>query len=494
MFVPRTPGGQLTSMLRDTEVMFTVLTGDRVKFTEKAGIMLKNELCQNNPWSGQDCERANCLICYSGEEHHGDCRRRNVTYSNQCQQCLALGRDSVYYGESARSAFERGTEHARDRVAEKEDSHMHQHIIAEHFGEEGVKFKMKIEKVHRTAMYRQIHEAVLIKMNGHKNILNSKTEFNSCVLPEIAVRMGQFMVEEEEEAIEMGMKGRRRRKENEVLPGMPASKRRRRWKLDVGKRKENPLATMNIGMPLNKKRRIENFFQKSENKAHSAPSPNIIDYREGRFHSIAVTGHQKRENPGVSKINNIREMFQKLAEKEKHKKEKLEENNSESKKKEEEGRKLSGRKKVFENEIVPEVTNISTKDSKNQEFQSKLRFFKNKENKNFSSKGSSRKKKKKGVEKVANKMKITNFFAITQIGESKDSRRSSNPNLDAPTSIPGTPPKLHPNVDNKVNLSPGLNSFGNSVRLSPSRSVFEIRKSEIKPGRNEQNKLEDEIS
>ena len=74
----------------------------------------EDELCRNNLWSGEDCERTNCLICYSGDEQHGDCRKRNVTYSNQCLACLEVGRESVYYGETARSSFERGTEHARE--------------------------------------------------------------------------------------------------------------------------------------------------------------------------------------------------------------------------------------------------------------------------------------------------------------------------------------------------------------------------------------------
>ena len=125
------------------------------------------------------------------------------------------------------------------------------------------------------------------------------------MLPEIAVRMGQFTVEDEEDAIENGMKGRRRKKENrDILPGMLASKRRRRWKLEVGKRKEDPLATMNIGMPQSKKRRIDQFFQKSDNNAHPSSRPNVIDSREGRHYRqkncITVTGHQKKvENPGI---------------------------------------------------------------------------------------------------------------------------------------------------------------------------------------------------
>ena len=267
---------------------------------------------------------------------------------------------------------------------------------------------------------------------------------------------------------------------------MPANKRRRRWKLEMGKRKENPLATINIGMPHSKKRRIEHFFQKNEiklgcdNNVHLSPSQTNCDYREGRQYKpenvIAATGHQKRENPGTSKINNIRDMFQKLSEKENQKKEENEERN------------LSEKKNSVDFAIASEVTS-STNNDKISEFQNNLNYFKNKEIKNFSSKGSAR--KKNGVKnKITSKMKITNFFAKAQTGECKYTRGSSDRNLDATTTLPAHPgePKISPNIfENNVNPSRSPSILEKNIHPDELRE----RESEIEPSRNEKNKSED---
>ena len=61
---------------------------------------------------------------------------------------------------------------------------------------------MKIVRSHMSAFSRQVHEAVLIEMNG-SGILNSKGEFNRCQLPRLSVQMGEMVVKEHDNILEM---------------------------------------------------------------------------------------------------------------------------------------------------------------------------------------------------------------------------------------------------------------------------------------------------
>ena len=129
------------------------------------------------------------MVCaHRDDKESSDCKRRNVTYLTWCLLCKKNNRESVYVGEMARTTFERGLENERDRVTEKEASHMHQHIQDEHAEDPGqVAFAMNVIRSHKSAINRQINEAVLIANYGEKNLLNSKFEYNRCILPSITI-------------------------------------------------------------------------------------------------------------------------------------------------------------------------------------------------------------------------------------------------------------------------------------------------------------------
>ena len=201
MFVPRTPGGELIRRLREAEEQLHSVTGGRkVKLVEKSGKMLKRILNVTNPDRTDNCSREKCFPCSKAGEGEGAmCKKRNVTYQTSCLECLAVGRKVSYFGESARTGYERGLEHMDDFKKEKEDSHMWKHQVLEHPGQEKVNFKMKIIKQHRSALQRQVHEAVLIQLNSGGEILNSKGEYNRCKLPRLAVMFGDMESNLEEE-------------------------------------------------------------------------------------------------------------------------------------------------------------------------------------------------------------------------------------------------------------------------------------------------------
>ena len=190
LFVPRTPYGELARKLRLAEEAIEKITGDRIKIVEKAGTMLKRVLHKSNPWAGGPCGRPDCLVC-SHEKGGGNCKKRNITYKTECQTCQERsGKERIYVGESARTAYERGQEHSQDYLKLQEDNPLYKNWVEEYQDEERPIFSMKVIRSHVSPFVRQIHEAVCIEMNANKT-LNSKGEYNRCQLPRLGVKMGE---------------------------------------------------------------------------------------------------------------------------------------------------------------------------------------------------------------------------------------------------------------------------------------------------------------
>ena len=109
-------------------------------------------------------------------------------------QSVKEGAPSIYVGETSRSIQERALEHLGAARRKQDDSHMHKHQLLEHGGEPE-RFMFKIVSKHRTALNRQVREAVRIRRRGGADggVLNSKSEFNRSHIPRLVVE-----VEEEE--------------------------------------------------------------------------------------------------------------------------------------------------------------------------------------------------------------------------------------------------------------------------------------------------------
>ena len=167
-------------------------------------------------------------------------------YRTSCLSCRERGKESSYFGESGRTSFERGLEHARDYATMQEDSHMYSHYLDEHSQEErrNVKFEMKVLRGHFSAVSRQVHEAVAIRSNAKSgiNILNSKYEYSRCVLPTLSVKMGErdvkekveerrYLAEMSELQEEREIDNSRNKKREIEIAGQPLGKRRRIWKI-----------------------------------------------------------------------------------------------------------------------------------------------------------------------------------------------------------------------------------------------------------------------
>ena len=120
-----------------------------------------------------------------------------MIYENVCLKCNPEAGDgkevkepkaacpSIYTGESSRSICERGAEHERDFKDSKEDSHMYKHEVV-HRGTKEPKFHLRVVGFHRTALGRQIAEAVRIRRRG-TSTLNSKMEYNRCAITRLSL-------------------------------------------------------------------------------------------------------------------------------------------------------------------------------------------------------------------------------------------------------------------------------------------------------------------
>ena len=118
-----------------------------------------------------------------------------MVYKVVCEECLSRGIRKVYYGETSRTAYERGKEHVDGYMGEKEANHMYKHVVNEHGGER-VNFSMKVVSCHDKPLSRQLEEAVLIEEEKESSLMNSKSEFNRCRIPRISIMMGNDLVKE----------------------------------------------------------------------------------------------------------------------------------------------------------------------------------------------------------------------------------------------------------------------------------------------------------
>ena len=189
LFVEQTKGGELAKRLREAEERLARLTGWKVRIVEKSGRSMKQMLVKSNPWAGGMCERSECHPCKSGNEKQS-CFKRNILYESICLSCKQNDITKVYVGESSRSGFERGGEHARDYAKPTDDSHMHKHAVTEHGDEEKPKFQFNIIRTFQSALTRQISEAVRIRRRG-EGVLNSKGVYNRCALPRLVIEQPQ---------------------------------------------------------------------------------------------------------------------------------------------------------------------------------------------------------------------------------------------------------------------------------------------------------------
>ena len=193
IFVEHTPGGELAKRLRELLERLQYHLGSKIKVVEKTGTLLKDMFPLTHLWEGAGCGREECHTCKQGSEELPNCKKRNIVYESICALCnpgaLKKGplkvydssKPSLYVGETARSLQERSREHIADLEARSSNSHMWKHQEESHGGSKEARFVFKIVETPKSALSRQIGEAIRIRRRGGEGgILNARGEYNRC--------------------------------------------------------------------------------------------------------------------------------------------------------------------------------------------------------------------------------------------------------------------------------------------------------------------------
>ena len=170
----------MTKEIKEVCQKFEAVTGMRVAVQERAGECVKY-LAKAEPLKVQGCGRIECFPCATGG---GNCEKNGVAYRIDCLTCQMDGMCTSYEGETARNAFTRGIEHRDALRLEDEENALWKHCLVQHGGIKA-KFSMKVIKVHRSPLVRQVNEAVRIIISKADCIMNSKTEFHQAPLVRI---------------------------------------------------------------------------------------------------------------------------------------------------------------------------------------------------------------------------------------------------------------------------------------------------------------------
>ena len=198
LFVENTKDGELTKRLKELMKRIGPSIGFGVKVVERTGATLRSKFPLTNLWDGAKCGRGDCVTCEQGAKVLPACSRTSVVYENVCSTCnpeagaKELGSindkvPSLYVGESSRTLYERTGEHWKDVRSNSDKSHMIRHQQLVHQGA-APNFVMRAVKFYRTALSRQIGEAVrIMRRGGEGMVLNSKSEFDRCRIPRLQV-------------------------------------------------------------------------------------------------------------------------------------------------------------------------------------------------------------------------------------------------------------------------------------------------------------------
>ena len=199
LFVEQSPMGALASKIREQLQHMGPTLGFKIRVVERTGRNIQTNFSQLHTWRGMQCGREECVTCNQDVEELPDCTRASIVYESICTRCnpgakkkgeleaAAKGPPSLYVGESSRSIQERALEHWGAARRRAENSHMEKHQSMEHKGEPP-DFIFKVISNHRTALNRQVREAVRIRRRGGAGqILNSKAEYNRCHIPRLTI-------------------------------------------------------------------------------------------------------------------------------------------------------------------------------------------------------------------------------------------------------------------------------------------------------------------
>ena len=181
------------------------------------------------------------MTCAQDGEEKPPCLMSSVVYESMYEACNpgctekgeveyhGVEQPSLYVGETSRTIQERAVEHWRQAMRGDQRSHMVRHQALQHPGEPP-SFHFKVVSTHRSALSRQIREAVRIRRRGGAgHILNSKSDFNRCHIP-------RLVVEEEDDETKKRRLARELQEKQELVESM--DKEMEEWEMTKQRERE----------------------------------------------------------------------------------------------------------------------------------------------------------------------------------------------------------------------------------------------------------------
>jgi hypothetical protein len=188
LIVDPTEGGQLRKEMSRICNLFKETHNIGVLLMERGGQRSGTDI-RSNPLGSRLCKRGNCPICRE-EGSKGGCQGGGVGYEHQCKTCLEeTGKISLYHGESSKSGYERGLQHADGLRKEKEDNVMWKHSAIHHAGVHA-KFSMKITGRFAKCLVRQEDEGTRVRESKADILLNSMTQWHQPPIKRVVVMRG----------------------------------------------------------------------------------------------------------------------------------------------------------------------------------------------------------------------------------------------------------------------------------------------------------------
>ena len=203
VFVPATGGSKLRKSLQKSDNMFAELHKvPPVRFVERGGRKVSSMVGTPDPWGGTHCGRDRCVPCSDDTTDtkkaapKGACNLESCTYVLECKLCETANpaAKAHYYGETGRSAYSRGKEHA-DGVRKGDPDHpIVKHMMDNHNNGDGQEpeWRMKVVRMFKRPLQRQVSEGVTIEKSKVEFRLNSKSEWNSARIPRLQVEIGDW--------------------------------------------------------------------------------------------------------------------------------------------------------------------------------------------------------------------------------------------------------------------------------------------------------------
>ena len=181
MFCPFTPNSSLRKRLQEAEELISNTNVCRIKMVERSGPTIGDLLIRKTPWLKDHCGRKNCAPC---DTKPGKCKSPNISYRITCQTCKVIGVKATYIGESSRTFFDRAKDHTNALKAKNSKYGIVKHWMECHpLMEEPPKFSFNLIKSHKSAMDRQIFEALAIEAEDCQISMNNKAEFGRNFIP-----------------------------------------------------------------------------------------------------------------------------------------------------------------------------------------------------------------------------------------------------------------------------------------------------------------------